>query len=236
MVDRGIIENSLSAMQAAIDEGVGIELDVQLSADHEAMVFHDNRLERLTEREGRLRDIPADALGMIQLSGSNDRIADLATVLARIDGCVPVLIELKDQDGAMGPDTGALEQAVARALADYSGPAAVMSFNPHSIREMARLSPLTPRGLVTSSYHAKDWSLPPQTRARLRKIPDYTRAKACFISHQADDLNRPRVGELKRDGAALLCWTIRSQKQADSALKTADNITFEGFSPRKRQR
>ena len=49
-------ENSLGAFQAACAAGYGIELDVQLSADGEAVVFHDDKLKRMTGREGRVRD------------------------------------------------------------------------------------------------------------------------------------------------------------------------------------
>ena len=36
----GIIENTPSAVGAAIAQGYGIEVDIQRSADGEAMVFH----------------------------------------------------------------------------------------------------------------------------------------------------------------------------------------------------
>ena len=39
-------ENTLPAFQAAVDGGYGIELDVQLSSDGAALVFHDEKLER----------------------------------------------------------------------------------------------------------------------------------------------------------------------------------------------
>ena len=42
-------ENTLAAARAAVAGGFAIECDVQLSADGEAMVFHDAALGRLTE-------------------------------------------------------------------------------------------------------------------------------------------------------------------------------------------
>ena len=41
-VSGGIVENSLGAVLAAIRHGYGVELDIQLSADGEAIVFHDD--------------------------------------------------------------------------------------------------------------------------------------------------------------------------------------------------
>ena len=45
--DGGIIENTLSAAEAAITHGFAIECDVQDTADGEALVFHDKTLDRL---------------------------------------------------------------------------------------------------------------------------------------------------------------------------------------------
>ncbi|WP_224824057.1 glycerophosphodiester phosphodiesterase family protein [Cognatishimia sp. MH4019] len=227
---RGRVENSRAAFGAAIAHGYGIELDLQLSADGEAVVFHDYDLARLTDLRGPVRQRPMDNLRSIRLSGSDDVIASLPEVLAQVAGRVPLLIELKDQDGAMGADVGALEAAVADALKGYDGPAALMSFNPHSVRTLASLAPDVPRGLVTCAFEAEDWpTLPTETRALLKDIPDYDRVGACFISHDARDLDAPRVATLKADGAKVLCWTIRSPEAEAIARRIADNVTFEGY-------
>ncbi|SDW71951.1 glycerophosphodiester phosphodiesterase family protein [Litoreibacter albidus] len=229
---KGVIENSLSAFEAAITGGYGIELDVQLSSDAEAMVFHDYDMARLTGERGAIQTRTADVVRGMTLTDSSDTIFDLPAVLDLVDGRVPLLIELKDQDGAMGPNIGPLERAVADALRGYQGEAALMSFNPHSTKALAQLAPDRPRGLVTSSYDPEDWApLPARVCDHLRDIPDYAASGSCFISHEAHDLQRPRVAELKAEGAAILCWTIKSQAQADAALAIAQNITFEGFIP-----
>ena len=132
----------------------------------------------------------------------------------------------------MGPNTGALEAAAAKALQGYEGPLAVMSFNPHSMAEMARLAPDVPRGLTTSGYDPQDWPLTADTCAHLREIPGFDRVGACFISHEAKDLSRPRVGELHDSGVPVLCWTIRSPEAEAEARKLADNITFESYAAR----
>jgi hypothetical protein len=63
----------------------------------------------------------------------------------------------------------------------------------------------------------------------LRAIPDYDATGSSFISHEASDLARPRVAKLKAKGAAILCWTIRSDAQETAARTIADNVTFEGY-------
>lgn len=228
--DAGIIENSRAAFVAAIDAGYAIELDVQLSADGHAVVFHDYEMSRLTDISGAIRTRNRDEITQITLSGSTETIPTLPEVLALIAGRVPVLIETKDQDGAMGTDVGPLEKSVANALVGYDGPVAVMSFNPHSVIALALTAPDVPRGIISCHYPAKHWPLlTEKTRHRLRETPDYDKAGACFVSHRHDDLANPRIAELRQAGASIICWTVRSPEADTEARKLADNVTFEGY-------
>jgi glycerophosphoryl diester phosphodiesterase len=229
-ISAGRVENSTSAIQAAIDAGYGIEIDLQLSKDGQAMVFHDYDLGRLTGETGPIRGRTAAELAQIVLTGGSDTIRTFPEVLSLINGRVPLLVELKDQDGAMGANVGILERATAEALERYSGDVAVMSFNPNAMLQMQIHAPDVPRGLTTSAYTREDWQLlPARTRDRLRDIPDYDTVGACFISHEAADLARPRVSELKNRGAHVLCWTIRSAQAEAEARKIAENVTFEAY-------
>lgn len=226
----GRIENSPAAIRAAVDAGFAIEIDLQLSADGKAMVFHDETLDRLTLERGRVSALTAAELGRIRLKDSTDTIPTFAQVLAMVSGRVPLLVEIKDQTDAMADTDGALEQAAAADLRGYPGDVAVMSFNPHSIAHMALLAPHVARGLTTSSYDPEDWvPLSPEVCDRLRDIPDFDRVGASFISHQADDLTSARVLALKSAGVPILCWTIRSPEQEAMARQVADNVTFEGY-------
>ena len=223
------IENSVSAIRAARAAGYGIELDLQLSADGEAMVFHDDDLDRLTGEQGPLNARTAGELARIKLKDTDDTIPTFAQILSLIGGAVPLLVELKDQSLSMSDTNARLESATAHDLERYSGPVALMSFNPHSVAHMARLAPHLPRGLTTCAY-GDDWApLAQPTCDRLREIPDYDRTEASFISHEAADLTRPRVAALKAAGAVILCWTIRSPEAEAQARQIAHNITFEGY-------
>jgi glycerophosphoryl diester phosphodiesterase len=225
-------ENSLSAFAAAVAAGYGIELDVQRSADGQAMVFHDDTLDRMAQSTGAVIAHEAAELAHIKLRVSDEHIPLLSEVLALVAGRVPVLIEIKERLDTMLPTDGVLEAAVARALAGYEGPVAVMSFNPHCVAHMARFSPDVARGLTTEDYDpANNVPIPADVCVRLREIPDYERTGASFISHKASDLDRRRVIDLKQQGADLLCWTIRTAAQEAAARKIAQNITFEGFAP-----
>ncbi|MEM7491452.1 MAG: glycerophosphodiester phosphodiesterase family protein [Pseudomonadota bacterium] len=228
----GVPENALAAFRAALDRGYGIELDVQPSADGTAMAFHDDALDRLTTRTGPVDAQTADDLTRTVLRGSEETIPRLSDVLALVAGRVPLLIEIKDRDGAMGSAIGPLEDATLAALASYDGPVALMSFNPHSMAHIAANAPDLHRGLVTAAFDPADWPhLPDATRNRLRTIPDLDRTGAQFISHDARDLGSPRVAEIAARGLPILTWTIRSPAQEAEARRVAQNVTFEGYLP-----
>jgi glycerophosphoryl diester phosphodiesterase len=230
-------ENSRAAIRAAVAAGYAIEIDLQSSSDGVAMVFHDDDLDRLTAETGPLRARTCAELAAIHLLDADDGIPTLAQVLDLIAGRVPLLIEIKDQSGQMGPDMGTLPQATAQALQGYGGPVALMSFNPHAVGQMARLAPDVPRGLTTWEWPPEH--MPPTTtpdgqaladrRAHLAAIADYDAVGASFISHHWRDLAAPRVAQLQGQGAAVLCWTIRDAQTEALARRVAGNITFEGY-------
>lgn len=227
---RGVIENSLSAFRAAIDAGYGIELDIQLSADDQAVVFHDDRLDRVAEARGLVQGCSTAELGRIRLKGSADVIPSFAETLALVAGRVPLLVELKDQSGNMTGTDGALERATVAALQGYRGPVALMSFNPDTVACLADLAPDVPRGITTCSWGPEDAETVGEVRsAHLRAIPDYDRAHASFISHELADLEFSRVAALKSRGADILTWTVRSPADEAFARRVAQNITFEGY-------
>lgn len=232
-VTEGRIENAMASFHAAIAAGYGIELDIQLSADGQAMSFHDDTLDRLTGDVGPVRERTAHELGAIGLIGSDETIPTFREVLDVVAGRVPLLVEIKDQDGAFGPGVGPLEQAVALDLRDYAGDCAVMSFNPYSVQVMQTLLPDVPRGITSYGFEPLPEGVSEDAGKALREIEAYDRVEASFISHDRNDLDRPRVADLKASGARVLCWTVRSAEEEAEARRVAENITFEGYLPNK---
>lgn len=226
----GAPENSREAVRRAVAAGYGIEIDLQLSSDAVSMVFHDDALERLTDEVGPVCARDAQALAGIGLTGGNEGIPNLREICAIVGGAVPLLIELKDQSGGSGGSDGALEAATAEVLKAYSGPVAVMSFNPDQVARMAKLLPDVPRGLTTCDFNPEHWpKMPEPVGAYLRGIPDFDRVGGSFVSHDRRDLGSERIAELKGQGVPVLCWTIRSPEEEAEARRVADNVTFEGY-------
>jgi glycerophosphoryl diester phosphodiesterase len=63
----GVIENTLQAAEAAIAGGFAIECDIQMSADEEVFVFHDDALDRLTDAKGALIEMSAEAIRRVRI-------------------------------------------------------------------------------------------------------------------------------------------------------------------------
>lgn len=227
----GVPENSLAAFRAAIAAGYGIELDIQPSAEGTPMVFHDYDLSRMCGDEGYVADWSAADLAALRLLGTEEPIPTLVEVLREVAGRVPLLIEIKDQDGRLGRNIGALQDRVAAALAGYAGPVAVMSFNPHTVAAFAKAAPKVTRGLTSCDYPKADWPmLDDDTRARLARLEDYAASGSEFVSHHWRDLDNPAVTALAAQGVPVLCWTIRNPAEEAEARKLVVGITFESYS------
>ena len=86
---RGIIENTPAAVRAAIAGNYGIEVDLQISADGEAMVHHDDALGRLTEGAGALDRFTAAALKRVPFRATADRMMTLGELCDLVGGRAP---------------------------------------------------------------------------------------------------------------------------------------------------
>ncbi|KSB90374.1 glycerophosphodiester phosphodiesterase [Caulobacter vibrioides] len=222
----GAPENSLAAFQAACARGYSIELDVQLTADGQAVVFHDDRLERLTGAEGRLRDHTAAELGALKLSGTDETIPTLADALAVIGHRAMVQIELKTPFG----EVGELEKKVSEILIDHNGPIAVIGFNPYSHAWFADHNPQVLRGLDSYSWNDENArKLAPELRRSLAALEQVEIARPDFLALGLDMLPSPRADVFRAKGMPIVAWTVRSPEQWDAVSDHCDNLIFEGF-------
>jgi glycerophosphoryl diester phosphodiesterase len=219
----GIPENSPSAFAAAVARGLAIECDVQLTADGEAVVFHDFALERLTGQTGPVIARTAAELRTIPLTGSDDRIPSLADMLAQVAARTPILIELKSRKGW---PAARLCAAVERTLASYDGPVAVMSFDPRVSRWFAAHAPARIRGLVLSEYEhgQRQWGL----LAHLRQNLTVHFSRTQFLAVDVRGLPGPIAAAARKRGLPIATWTVRTPAQRRAALAHADAPIAEG--------
>ena len=222
----GIVENTASAFAAAIAKGYAIECDLQLTKDGEAVVFHDDHVERLTEGRGLVINHTADEMKALTIRNSTDRLQTLTEMLAQVKGQVPLIIELKSHwDGD--------ERLAARALdvlKTYQGDYAIMSFDPDVIDAVRRMSPHTIRGIVAErAFDSYYDSLPLSKQIELRTFGHLARTRPDFVSFFFEELPWAPIDAFRAAGMPIITWTIRSEKQAWQARRYSDQITFEGF-------
>jgi glycerophosphoryl diester phosphodiesterase len=222
------IENTMAAFRAAVAEGYAIECDLQMSADGEAMVFHDSTLDRLTNARGKLSACTSAELKKIAFRNAKAYMSSLSELLDEAQGRVPLVIEIKSR---WNGDIQLARRAV-ELLANYKGPHALMSFDPDIVAAVRQLSPAMVRGIVADRVAGEGWRrLPLARRLELRHLAHLERSVPHFISFDVEGLPWPPVQALRAGGMPVISWTVRSEAQAETALRYSDQITFEGFRP-----
>jgi glycerophosphoryl diester phosphodiesterase len=225
---QGIIENTESAFAAAIAANFSIECDVQITADGEAAVFHDETVDRLLEASGEVRRLPLKELKSLRFKNSSDRVQCLGELLEQVSGRVALIIEIKSH----WESNDALARKVVALLVHYDGPAAIMSFDPDVLEAARQVAPHLVRGIVadrtTDSYYS---ILSFGRRLDLRGFRHLPRTQPHFVSFRARDLPFQSVSRIREAGHPVITWTIRSSGEAAHAYRYSDQITFEGFRP-----
>jgi glycerophosphoryl diester phosphodiesterase len=227
---RGIIENMPGAALAAIDGNFGIECDLQLTADGEAMVHHDDALGRLTEGSGALLGLTSEALKAVRFKDTPEKMMSLADLCALVKGRVPIVIEVKSHfDGDRK-----LVRRMAEVLGTYSGPVAGVSFDPDQVLALREAMPDLPRGIVAERlYNEADWSqASPAQRKGMLHLRHAFRTRPHFVAYWVNDLPAlaPWIAH-RVFGLPLLTWTVRTSEQRERAARYADQMIFEGFRP-----
>ena len=229
----GVIENSASAFAAAIAGDFAIECDLQLTSDGHAVVFHDEKLERLTGETGLVSDRTlAEMTGLKLLdSAAGDHPQTLDAFLDQIAGRALLQIELKHQQSAEA--TRRLAEVAAEALARYTGPVTVESFDPKLITLIREFGFTGPRGIITYDYEGEDYppGITEDERYTLRHLLHWHETRFDFISCSKDALTLPAITFWRALGKPVTAWTIRSRVEAEAARPYIDQIVFEGFNP-----
>ena len=227
---RGIIENMPSAIDAAVAGNFAIEVDLQPSADGEAMVHHDYELGRLTQGTGELLALTADQLRQVGFKHTSDHMMTLGELCARVAGRVPLVLEIKSRFNG----DRRLATRMAEVLASYTGPVAAMSFDPDQVCAIRDLMPDLPRGIVAERHYSDgEWKqLPPEKIREMIGLRHAFRTQPHFVSYRVDDLPAPAPWIARNIfGCALITWTVRTPEQRARTLRYADQMTFEGFIP-----
>jgi glycerophosphoryl diester phosphodiesterase len=227
---RGIVENMPGAALAAIDGNFAIECDIQLTADGEAMVHHDDTLGRLNDGSGALLGLTSTALKEVRFKDTSERMMSFADLCILVRGRVPIIVEVKSHfEGDRR-----LVKRMAEVLTSYSGPVAGMSFDPDQVAALREMIPERPRGIVAQRHYTEaEWpEASPVQRESMRHLKHVLRTRPHFVAYWVNDLPAPAPWIARHIfGLPLLTWTVRTAEQRTRAGQYADQIIFEGLRP-----
>jgi glycerophosphoryl diester phosphodiesterase len=229
---RGVIENMPAAFQAAIAGNFSIELDVQLTADGDAIVHHDNVLGRLNEGCASVATLTTAELKRVSFTDTAERMITLGDLCDLTAGRVALVVEIKSHfDGDRK-----LVTRVAEVLKSYSGPAVAMSFDPDQVMALKELAPQVVRGIVAQRTYDDDYwnKATPAQRHGMTALRHAFRTQPHFVAFGVDQLPAPApwiARNLFR--CPLLTWTVRTAEQRARAAQHADQMIFEGFVPER---
>lgn len=224
--DDGVPENSVAAFKYAVLGNFGIELDLQLTADGRVVVFHDYSLKRMCGADVKLSSLTLAELNQYRLLDTEYRIPTFEEVLKLVDGKVPLLIELKGENG-----NTAICDIVAEMLDAYEGAYSVESFNPLLLRWFKKKRPEIRRGqLVTKLPCLKRHNF---FRNLLRNcMLTNCLSRPDFIAVNEKCLRAfPITLCTSLFGIKLFVWTVKTKEHLEINRENGDCSIFEGFDP-----
>jgi len=219
-----IPENSIAAFEAAIEAGLPIEIDVQLSKDKVPVIFHDDCLNRLTGyKKKRLTKVKFEELQKLTIGDTDLGIPTFKEFLDFVDGRVPILIEIKKNKGSKG-----IEKIVIDMLKEYKGEYAIQSFHPIAIRKVRKINPEIFCGLLSSKL--SDLKMLRIKKAAVKNARLFFMAKPDFVSFEINSFPNRRVKKFREElDLPIIGWTIRTKEDIERACEYCDGIIFENI-------
>jgi len=204
-----IVENTLASFNNAIDNNYAIELDVVMSKDHEAVVFHDHDLKRLANKNLQIKDLTSQELRDILLLDTDSSIPTLDEVLYAVNGKTPLMIEIKSGNHPF------IEERLTEILKSYDGSVCVKSFDINTVKWFKINAPFIKYGLIGSNLDIN-----------INELKDLN---IDFLSYDIKFINDAIVTEAKNKKIPIVTWTINSIEKFEEAYLKADNIIFENI-------
>ena len=216
-----IVENTIEAFEKAVENGYGIELDVQLSADGQAVVFHDYTLFRLFGETKSVCELTAEEL-------AEYGIPTLSEALKVIDGKVPLIVELKGESSDVS-----VAPIAAEILDEYHGDYCIESFNPLILKWYKDCRPEIARGQLSTAFMATEKKTP--THFAIEHLLTNCLSKPDFISYEHKyPAKLSLVICRKVFNVPVMAWTVRTADEWSKCADKFDSYICEGL-PKKRK-
>lgn len=220
-------ENSIEAFKLAVENGYGIELDVQLTKDKVPIVFHDGDLKRVCGIDKKVKDLSFEELQELYLFNSNAQIPLLTDVLSIVNGKVPLIIEFKSKSN----DTS-LCDTIAPILDNYKGVYCIESFNPLILLWYKKNRPSVIRGQLSTNYIKDEVRNDRLLNFVLQNLLLNFLTKPDFIAfdHKYNNMLSFNICR-KLYKTPTFAYTIESAEDLVKNKDIFDYFIFEGFKP-----
>ncbi len=210
-----VVENTLPAFQRAVEQGYGVELDIQLSSDGVAVVTHDYDLKRVFGVDRKVKDCTAADLTALG-------VPTLAEVLAVLNGKGPLVAELKGENG----DTAVCRKA-AELLDGYDGLYCVESFNPLLLLWFRKNRPHVIRGQLSTRFTSKKRAGSAFLNFCLRHLLLNFLSMPHFVAYDFRYADSVSLRACRWLGALTMGWTPKGEAEIVEAETYFDAVIFE---------
>lgn len=220
MFGGNIAENSIAAFEKAVENGYGIELDVRVSADGQAVVFHDSSLLRMFGENKAVSELTSEEL-------SEYGIPTLKEALDVIDGKVPLIVELKGEtrDVSICP-------IAAEILDEYAGEYCIESFNPHILKWYKDCRPEIIRGQLSTGFMASGPRSLKHFAVENLVTNFYTSPDFIAYNHKYTKKLSVMICR-KVYGIPVIAWTVRTSNEWSKCADKFDSYICEGLPKKK---
>ncbi len=224
--NKAVAENSLNAFRLAVENGYGMELDVQRTKDGQMVVFHDGDLRRLCGRDQKLLDMTYEELKAIALPDGS-YIPLFTEVLQLVKGRAPMIVEVKHYGGAAQNAQMAWE-----ILQGYEGPFCVESFHPLAMRYFKKHVPQVVRGQLANGAKWNSKEISALAHFAMKHLLVNAISRPHFVAYSCPQDHTLGQWLMKRAFKPYLaCWTVRQPEVLEKARTVYDWPIFEGFRP-----
>lgn len=208
-------ENTLYAFQAALDSDADyIELDVQLTKDEQLVVFHDEKIDRVTDKKGILSNYTYDELQQISVGEwfGNEEFADakiplFSEVLDLVGHDIMLNIEIKDHG-----NTQLTVQKTVELIQEYDivSSCYVTSFSYKALKQVKQLDPNIKTGLIANAVTTMAFN-------QLKYID------ALSLNHLL--VNQAVINSAHQSGKRVFVWTVDHPSEMQNMIALGvDNI------------
>ena len=196
--DSEIRENTLKAMEGAIRDKLGVELDVRLTKDNFVVVAHDDSLKRIYGVDFKISELTYEEVS----NYTSNEIPLFSDVLKEIDGKIGVMVEIKPHR---------VKELVDRTydiLKDYKGRFVVVSFSPYALKLIMKKDKGIIRGQLSYSY--KNSKMNGLVRFCLSHMLFNFVSKPHFISYGIEDCNYNVLKKMKKKTHIIMMQNLKT--------------------------